>query len=91
MDPIANKILEEALLTISNRAEERDQKEERSMKKCVDLVNAATGKDLTEKDGWVFMICLKLARSYSGEKENLDDYIDGASYFALAGESVAEK
>ena len=46
-----------------------------------------TGLSLTEEEGWIFMVFLKLARSQQGEFK-LDDYVDMAAYAALAGESA---
>ena len=43
--------------------------------------------ELTETQGWLFMALLKMSRAKGGEF-NSDDYIDGAAYFALAGESA---
>ena len=53
----------------------------------VDVFNALTGHQLSETEGWAFMICLKLARSRQGG-HNIDDYIDGSAYHALMGESA---
>lgn len=73
---------------IGDRANERDQPNgERSMRRCVESFNAMFGKDLTEEQGWHFMALLKMARA-AGGKKRIDDYIDGAAYFALAGEST---
>jgi hypothetical protein len=49
--------------------------------------NALTGHELSERDGWLFMVMLKAARATAGG-HNPDDYEDGAAYFALAGESA---
>lgn len=90
--PTAVGILEEAAACIGNRASERDQDEERSMARATAIFNAyrrETGP-LSETDGWVFMVCLKLARAVQGNFK-LDDYVDGAAYFALAAESEASR
>lgn len=55
------------------------------MARTVELFAAMTGVQMTEIDGWRFMICLKLARSTSG-KPKLDNYVDLAGYAALLGE-----
>lgn len=88
----APNILAMAINCISNRASERDQPDgERSMTKAVSTFNALTGHKLSEREGWVFMVILKLARSQSG-RHQIDDYVDGAAYISLAGESAeAEK
>ena len=75
--PIDNapEILKEAIRCIGDRAKERDMYQERSMKRCVTAFNAMTGLSLTEEEGWIFMVFLKLARSQQGEFK-LDDYVD---------------
>jgi len=90
-DPV--ELLRKAAEAIGDRAAQRDLPEgERSMLRCVSAFNALTGHDLTEREGWVFMSVLKLARAQnndeSGASPNLDDYVDGAAYMALAGESA---
>lgn len=72
------------------RGEVRDSADgERSMKRTVDMFNACFSTNLTETMGWQFMVCLKMARSVNGNF-HMDDYLDGTSYFALAGESAAK-
>jgi hypothetical protein len=91
----APDLLERSLAAISNRAAERDRAgtSERSMACVVQMFNIWRGtrenSDLTERDGWMFMVFLKQARCRYG-KHQIDDYVDGPSYFALAGEA-AEK
>jgi hypothetical protein len=91
MRSAAQNILKTGATTIGNRAKERDDAEqgERSMAATVRAFNAIYGLDLTETQGWMFMVFLKAARAKEGQF-NLDDYIDGAAYFALAGESAAK-
>ena len=73
---------------IADRAEQRDHSTgERSMAKAASTFNALTGHGLSERDGWIFMAVLKLARAQAG-RHVLDDYIDGTAYIALAGESI---
>ncbi|ADE14158.1 conserved hypothetical protein [Nitrosococcus halophilus Nc 4] len=86
----SQRILKEAFENIDNRAAERDTEQERSMARAVALFNAYSGKDLTETEGWMFMCCLKMSRSRAGSF-NRDDYVDLASYAALAGECEQEK
>lgn len=84
----APDILQQARDAIADRAASRDTEAERSMERTVSMFNALRGNaagPLSEKDGWQFMECLKMSRSRAG-RENLDDYIDGAAYCALAGE-----
>lgn len=58
------------------------------MAKTVAAFNALTGASLTETQGWTFMAVLKLARASQGRLQ-MDDYVDGAAYIALAGESAS--
>lgn len=84
----APDILNLGAQALSDRAASRDQPSgERSMHRAVDAFNALVGGDrrLTETEGWLFMAVLKAARATAGG-HNLDDYVDGAAYFALAGE-----
>ena len=83
----ANAVLQEAIRCIGDRASERDQESERSMARCVASFNAMYKLTLTEEQAWMFMVFLKAARA-SGGSFRLDDYVDGAAYFALAGESA---
>lgn len=70
---------------IGDRASERDTDAERSMRATVEAFNAMYGTELTETQGWMFMVFLKAARAKGGDFR-LDDYEDMASYAALAGE-----
>ena len=82
-------ILTEAADILKQRGVDYDGKGyqggERSMEQTVALFKTLTGKDLTELEGWRFLICLKLARSTTG-KPKRDSYVDLAGYAALAGE-----
>lgn len=81
----ASEILRKAGELISDRASERDVKEERSMRACVNAFNGLYDTELTEEQGWAFMILLKLSRAKGG-KVRLDDYQDAVNYCALMGE-----
>ena len=83
----ATAILQEAHRCIADRAHERDQESERSMERTVTAFNAMYKLNLTEEQGWMFMVFLKAARA-SGGSFKLDDYVDGSAYFALAGEAA---
>lgn len=83
----ADEILDRAAETIIQRGTERDQAGgERSMARIVAAFNAITGHQLTEREGWLFMIQLKAVRACTGSAIRDDDHIDGAAYFALMGE-----
>lgn len=84
----AQEILRNGADAIDARAAQRDMPDgERSMARAVAAFNGLVGGDrrLTETEGWLFMVCLKAARATAGAL-NPDDYVDGAAYFALAGE-----
>ena len=82
----ASELLEEAIQQITKNAQDRDQPSgERSMARTVQVFNALTGLQLDETMGWLFMVCVKLARSRGGGYVQ-DDYVDGAAYLTLAGE-----
>ena len=83
----AHDIMKAGMDAMIDRADERDVDKERSMKATVDAFNAMYGTDLTEEQGWAFMVFLKISRS-KGKVAQLDNYIDGAAYFALMGESA---
>ena len=84
----SDDILRAAIDAQIERANSRDLPNgERSMRRAVEVFNALEGASLTEAQGWRFMAVLKLARATAGGF-NLDDYVDGASYVALAGEAA---
>lgn len=88
----AGEILKKASEALANRAVERDHEEgtERSMVRITALFNAYSGRDLTETEGWIFAMCLKMGRSANGNFRE-DDFVDMAAYAALAGESAAKE
>lgn len=84
----ANEILTKAASEMSDRAETYDKPEgERSMGATVRAFEAVSGVTMTEEQGWLFMAILKAVRSQQGALR-MDSYVDGAAYFALAGESA---
>jgi len=95
----ADSFLRTAAATIQDRGVHRDTsaegaQQERSMAATVAAFNALEGTSLTERQGWAFMQVLKLARSAASARNgqfNPDDFVDGAAYAALAGESAALK
>lgn len=86
----ASDICQQAIEIMKERGKTYDKSNgiERSMLKTVTAFNALTGHELTEEQGWQFMIILKLARSQQGEYK-ADNYLDGTAYFALAGECAS--
>lgn len=88
--PTAPSILLQAREHLTTRASTYDSPAgERSIAKAAAIFNAATGRDLSPRDGWLFMIALKLARS-TQPGHNADDYEDLAAYAALYGEEAAQ-
>lgn len=86
----APEILQAGIDAMADRAVTRDQPDgERSMARAVAIYQAAKGhSELSdERDGWLFMVCLKLARAEGGG-HNLDDYVDGAAYFVVPEDSL---
>ena len=83
----ATDLLQLACDQIGDRASERDTEAERSMSSTVNAFNALYGTNLTEEQGWMFMVFLKAARAKGG-RVRVDDYVDGSAYFALAGEAA---
>ena len=83
----ATDLLHTARYQIGDRASERDTEAERSMHSTVNAFNALYGTNLTEEQGWMFMVFLKAARAKGGNIR-IDDYVDGSAYFALAGEAA---
>lgn len=83
-------ILGQAISEMEDRAKTYDRAEgERSMGRTVGAFNAITGGNMTEVQGWLFMAVLKSVRSQQGGYR-ADSFIDGAAYFALAGECASE-
>lgn len=88
----ADEIVSQAAWEMKDRAATRDNtggQGERSMAATVATFNAYTGKNLTEEEGWAFMVILKLVRAKGGGYRT-DDYVDGAAYFGLMGEAGAK-
>lgn len=87
----SEEILQQAIMEMADRAKTYDSEEtgERSMASTVKAFNAFTGLDMTETQGWLFMVCLKAARSTQGAYR-ADNFVDGAAYFSLYGESAAK-
>lgn len=91
----AYTFLQSALSEMKDRAAQRDGATpqgrisgERSMAATIKAFNALTGHNLTEENGWEFMILLKLVRGRQGNFR-MDDYTDAAAYSALLGECAS--
>ena len=85
----AQDYLTKSIEVIGHRGKEydRSQQQERSMAKIIAAFNVITGLSLTEHQGWLFMICLKLIRlNISPDIFHEDSAIDLIAYSALAAE-----
>lgn len=84
--PTAEQLVQDALDIMKERGATRDKPQgERAMAATVAAFNAVTGRNLTETEGWKFMMCLKLGRAAQG-KFHADDYHDLIGYSALTAE-----
>lgn len=87
----AQTIIERASEEMRDRASTYDKPQgERSMGATVRAFESVSGVAMTEEQGWLFMALLKAVRSQQGALR-MDSYIDGAAYFALAGEAAVGK
>lgn len=85
----ASDILREAATLIESRAVDRDVEKERSMLVAVKLFSMLTGIQISEYNGWLFMVCLKLSRNRVGTGTfNRDHLLDAMAYLALALETT---
>lgn len=85
----ALELLEQAAATMRERSAERDTEKERAMARTVAIFKAMfPHSTMTEYEGWMFMLALKIARAHGGSFRE-DDYIDAPAYIALAGECRA--
>jgi hypothetical protein len=81
----APEILAEAAQIMAGRGQGYDKNQERSMAKIVAVFNALTGLDLTEAEGWTFMVILKMVRA-NQTPGHRDSLLDGVAYMALLAE-----
>lgn len=73
---------------MEDRASTYDKPEgERSMNATVKAFEEITGIVLTEEQGWLFMVVLKLVRSQQGNFR-ADNYEDAGAYCGLQGEAA---
>lgn len=88
----APSMLQKASELMVERAAQYDSPEgERSMEKIVNSFNSITGHRLTESEGWMFMILLKLVRDNTREVGHQDSCEDLIAYSSLYGESRLSK
>ena len=84
----AYNLLTEAAETLRERGKNRDKGEERSMGKTVELFNKLEGTELSEVQGWRFMLLLKLVRQQNSIGRCKDSFIDAIGYAALMAEAA---
>lgn len=85
----AAQLLQLSADTLTERGKQYDSSganKERSMSAVVKSFNTIYGTNLTEQQGWNFMVLLKMKRG--AEKPHRDSALDMIAYSALAGETV---
>lgn len=90
MTNTAPEFLHRAATIMEERGKQYDKPGgERSMGKTVAAFNAITGQDMTEEQGWAFMLVLKQVRFFSNTTEpHRDSLEDAIAYSALLAESA---
>lgn len=84
--------LDTAKEMLKQRGKEYDSNgDERSMKATVEAFNAVTEGDMSEEEGWLFMLLLKQVRQFTKPKFHEDSAIDSIAYNALLAECLAGK
>lgn len=85
----AENFLHEAANLMTERGKQYDHPcGERSMGKAVSALNAITGRDLTEAEGWLLMSLVKRVRQHSGAGYHKDSAEDAVAYAALEAEAL---
>lgn len=85
----AAQLLQLSADTLTERGKQYDSSganKERSMSAVVKSFNTIYGTNLTEQQGWNFMVLLKMKRG--ADKPHQDSALDMIAYAALAGETV---
>lgn len=86
--PSAPDLLDAAAKHMRDRAATYDKPEgERSMAATVAAFNAQTGRDLSESEGWLLLVNLKIVRDRQRDKPHRDSIEDGVAYTSLYGEA----
>ena len=84
----AIEFLERAADLMLERGQEYDSPDgERSMAATVAAFNVLTGNILSEQEGWLFMLLLKLARQHQSPGWHQDSSEDAIAYAALMAEA----
>lgn len=87
------ELLREAAADIHKKAGlSAGQTGDKLMVRAINSFNAMTGHNLSEREGYVFMSLLKMAKTQvaedNAEEAAQADYISTAAYVALAGEAA---
>lgn len=78
-------------MLLSQRGKTYDgSNDERSMARIVAIYNAIYGENMTEAQGWGFMMCLKIARLVAAPEFHQDSAEDLCAYSALLAECMAD-
>jgi len=87
----AHEFLTAAAQHMQQRAATYDRPEgERSMAATVDAFNYITGHSLSEADGWLLMLVLKLVRLHQRAGFHQDSAEDAVAYAALLAEAKSK-
>lgn len=87
----ATDFLQAAAEHMQNRAATYDRPQgERSMAATVDAFNYITGHSLSEADGWLLMLLLKLVRLHQRAGFHQDSAEDAVAYAALLAEAKSK-
>lgn len=87
----ATDFLQAAAEHMQNRAATYDRPQgERSMAATVDAFNFITGHSLSESDGWLLMLLLKLVRLHQRAGFHQDSAEDAVAYAALLAEAKSK-
>lgn len=85
----AESFLNDAASIMAERGKQYDQPGgERSMGKAVAALNAITGRDLTEAEGWLLLSLVKRVRQFGGAGYHQDSAEDAVAYAALEAEAL---
>ena len=84
----APQLLNRAANIMERRGAQYDKPEgERSMGAVVKMFNVATGRDLSEAEGWMLMVLLKMVRDRQRDVAHQDSCEDMIAYASLYSES----
>ena len=78
--------IDEAKAVLEAHSKDRDVGNERLMKQIVTVFNTLTKHNLSEYDGDIFLLCLKLVRMQR-DKKGEDHYVDAIGYLQMAFEA----